>query len=119
EKHVAMIRHQSGLEVDLEVAPVPRLPPPHEEALYRIVQEALSNVVKHARARRVGIAIAPRDGWVGVRIADDGVGFPSDGPAVDTFGLRGMRERVQALGGRIEVGNRGGGGAYVSAELPL
>jgi signal transduction histidine kinase len=51
EQHVAVVRHQSGLAVDLEVAPDLRLPARHAEVLYRIVQEALSNVVKHARAR--------------------------------------------------------------------
>jgi signal transduction histidine kinase len=119
EKHVAMLRHQSGLAVDLEVAPDLQLPRQHAEALYRIVQEALANVVKHARARRAGITIALYDGWVSVRVEDDGVGFPARGPAVDAFGLRGMRERVRALGGTVRVGNRSTGGTYVSAELPL
>jgi signal transduction histidine kinase len=119
EKHVAMLRHQSGLAVDLEMAPDLRLPPQHAEALYRIVQEALSNVVKHARARRAGIVVAPCEGGVGVRIEDDGVGLPAEGPAVDAFGLRGMRERVGALGGTVQVGNRSTGGAFVYADLPL
>jgi signal transduction histidine kinase len=107
------------LVVDLEVASGLQLPPQHAEALYRIVQEALANVVKHARARRAGITIARRDGRVSVRVEYDGVGFPAEGPAVDAFGLRGMRERVQALGGMVQVGNGRTGGAYVSAELPL
>jgi signal transduction histidine kinase len=119
EKHVAMLRHQSGLAVDLEVAPDLRLPPQHAEVLYRIVQEALSNVVKHARARRAGITIAPREGGVGVRVEDDGVGYPTKGPAVDALGLRGMHERVRALGGTVQVGNRSTGGVYVCADLPL
>jgi signal transduction histidine kinase len=119
EKHIAMLRHQSGLAVDLEVAPDLRLPPQHAEALYRIVKEALSNVVKHAQARRAGIVVAPREGGVGVRVEDDGVGFPTGGPAVDAFGLRGMHERVRALGGTVQVGNRSTGGAYVRADLPL
>jgi signal transduction histidine kinase len=95
------------------------LPPQHEEALYRIAQEALANVLKHARARRASITIALRDGSVGVRVVDDGVGFPAERPAVDAFGLRGMRERVRALGGTVQVGNGSTGGAYVSAELPV
>jgi signal transduction histidine kinase len=119
EQHVAMLRHQCGLEVDLAVAPDLRLPPGHAEALYRIVQEALANVVKHARARRAGITIALREDGVVVRIEDDGVGFPPGGPAVDAFGLRGMRERVQALGGTVQVGSRSTGGAYVFADLPV
>src|SRR5205823_13034586 len=119
EKHVAMLRHQSGLAVDLEVASDLRLPARHEETLYRIVQEALSNVVKHARARRAGIVVAPRAGGVGVCVEDEGVGFPTGGPSVDAFGLRGMHERVSALGGTVQMGNGRTGGAYVSAELPV
>jgi signal transduction histidine kinase len=76
-------------------------------------------VVKHARARRAGIVIAPREGGVGVRVEDDRVGFPAEGPAVDAFGLRGMHERVRALGSTVRVGNRTTGGTYVPAELPL
>jgi signal transduction histidine kinase len=119
EKHVAVVRHQSGLEVDLEMVPDLRLPPSHEEVVYRVVQEALANVVKHARARRAGIMIVWRDGGIGVRIEDDGVGFSAEGPAFDAFGLRGMRERVQALGGMLQVGNGRTGGAYICALLPL
>jgi peroxiredoxin len=97
----------------------PAAAPQHAEALYRIVQEALSNVVKHARARRAGIVVAPREGGVGVGIEDDGVGVPAAGPAVGAFGLRGMHERVRTLGGTVWVGNRSTGGAYVSADLPM
>jgi signal transduction histidine kinase len=124
-KHVALLRRQSPLEVVLEVAPQlqeGRLPSAHEEALYRFVQEALANVVKHARAQRVSVTLALRAGRVRVRVEDDGVGFPPDGPAFDafdTFGLRGMRERVQALGGTLQVGNGPSGGAYVAADLPF
>ena len=122
EQHVAMIRRQSGLAVDLEVAPDLCVAAPQAEALYRIAQEALANVVKHARARRAGVTLAARAGWVGVRIDDDGVGFPPEareGPPGDALGLRGMRERVQALGGTLWIGNGRTGGAYVQAELPV
>jgi signal transduction histidine kinase len=119
EQHVAVVRHQSGLAVDLEVAPDVRLPARHAEVLYRIVQEALSNVVKHARAQWARIMVATRAGRVEVRVEDDGVGFPADGPSFDAFGLRGMHERVSALGGSVQMGNGGTGGAYVHAELPL
>ena len=87
--------------MDLAVAPDLWMAAPQAEALYRIAQEALANVVKHARARRAGVTLAARAGWAGVRIEDDGVGFPPEaleGPPGDGFGLRGMRERVQALG---------------------
>ena len=63
--------------------------------------------------------VAPREAGVEVRVEDDGVGLPPGGPAFDAFGLRGMRERVSALGGTVQIGNGGTGGAYVHAELPL
>jgi signal transduction histidine kinase len=94
--------------VDLAVAPDLWMAAPQAEALYRIAQEALANVVKHARARRAGVTLAARAGWAGVRIEDDGVGFPPEaleGPPGDGFGLRGMRERVQALGAMLRLGN--------------
>jgi signal transduction histidine kinase len=121
-KHVALLRHQSALAVELDVAHQMhelRLPSQHEEALYRLVQEALANVIKHARARRACVTLAVQVGGVRVHVEDDGVGFPPDGPAFDAFGLRGMRERVQALGGTLQVGNGPSGGAYVAADLPL
>jgi signal transduction histidine kinase len=121
-KHVALLRHQCALAVELEVAPAlhaERLPPAHEEALYRLVQEGLANVVKHARAQRVRVTLGRQGEGVQVRVEDDGVGFPAQGPAFDAFGLRGMRERVQALGGTLQVGNGPAGGAYVAADLPL
>lgn len=119
EQHATVVRHQSGLAVDLEMAPDLQLSARHEEVLYRIVLEALSNVVKHARAQRARIAIAPREGGVWVRVEDDGRGFRADEPAIDAFGLRGIRERVSALGGAVWVGNGDTGGAYVYVELPL
>jgi signal transduction histidine kinase len=116
-----MIRRQSGLAVHLEVASDLCVAAPQAEALYRIAQEALANVVKHARARRAGVTLAARAGWVGVRIEDDGVGFPPEareGPPGDAFALRGMRERVQALGGTLRMGNGSTGGAKISALSP-
>ena len=107
--------------MDLAVAPALWMAAPQAEALYRIAQEALANVVKHAQARRAGVTLAARAGWAGVRIEDDGVGFPPEaleGPPGDGFGLRGMRERVQALGSMLRLGNGSTGGAYVQAELP-
>jgi signal transduction histidine kinase len=132
EAYSTVVRQRSGLHVQLRLGaagaragppgPAERLPRPHEEALYYIVREALANVVKHARARRAGVTLAARAGWVGVRVEDDGVGFPPEareGSPGDAFGLRSMRERVQALGGTLRMGNGSTGGAYVRAELPV
>jgi signal transduction histidine kinase len=93
------------------------LPAAHEEALYRIVQEALANVVKHARATRATITLV-WDTTVRVCVEDDGVGFGRPAPAF-VYGLAGMRDRVTALGGRLHLDNRPTRGARVVAELPL
>src|SRR5205807_10614388 len=94
-----------------------RLPAAHEEALYRLVQEALANVVKHARATRATITLV-REKTVRVCVEDDGVGFGAP-TAAFTYGLAGMRERVGALGGVLHLDNRPSGGARVVAELPV
>src|SRR5262249_49802820 len=129
ESYCAVVQQRSGLLVELRVGaghpdqrtwplgPHERLPAAYEEALYRLVQEALANVVKHARATRAIITLA-RDTMVRVCIEDDGLGFGA--PAAEfTYGLTSMRERVAALGGRLQLGNGSTGGARVLAELPL
>ncbi len=118
EKHIAVVRHRSGLMIDLQVEGADRLPAAYEEALYRIVQEALANVVKHARAIHACVRLSFAE-TITVRIEDDGVGLDETGPQVDSFGLRGMHERVSQLGGTLSVGNRAEGGAFVHAELPF
>lgn len=91
-----------------------------ERTIYRLVQEALSNVAKHARAERVRLRVSERDGQVEVVVADDGVGFDPDGAesAEGGFGLLGMRERVAMAGGRMEIDSAPGRGATMRALLP-
>ncbi|WP_201851085.1 sensor histidine kinase [Myceligenerans indicum] len=94
------------------------LPPEVDEAAYRVVQEALTNVGRHAgdgTAAVVRIRYAPR--MLGLEVADDGRG--ADHSPAPGHGLTGMRERVAALGGRLDVGPEPGGGFSVRAELPL
>jgi signal transduction histidine kinase len=87
-----------------------------ELTLYRIIQEALTNAVKHARADRVQISVGERDGMLRARIEDDGAGFDLDAET-SGFGLMGMRERVALLGGRLEVSSSQTGTAVI-ATLP-
>ena len=113
----------SGLEIDarLDLAyeqgrspdrPIPEL----ESAIYRIVQESLTNVIKHAEAEHVEIAVV-EDGQVTITVHDDGSGFdPSQ--RGDGFGLLGMRERVSLVGGELRVESEPGGGTTVTALLP-
>ncbi len=88
--------------------------------IYRVVQEALINAVRHAHASIVSIDIETRADAVLVRITDDGIGLPPDWSRPGSFGLRGLRERVAALNGRLRVANREGErGVEVRAEIPL
>lgn len=105
-----------GLEVRLEhdaAPPAAPLPAAVESAAYRIVQEALTNVTRHARAQAVTVRLGYEDG-VTVEVTDDGVGVPAD----PGNGIGGMRERAAALGGTVEAGPRPGGGFRVAAHLP-
>jgi signal transduction histidine kinase len=89
---------------------------------YRIVQEALTNVVKHAGPARAQVVVGYRDHEVTVEVTDDGRGAvppASDGRVGSGHGLIGMRERVQAFGGDLQIGPRPGGGFRVAARLPL
>jgi signal transduction histidine kinase len=103
----------SGIEVHLELPALPTLPASVELAAYRIVQEALTNVTRHARATSAAVVLHVDDGLV-VEVTDDGVG----GPATPGNGITGMRERATSLGGSLEAGPVPGGGFRVSARLP-
>ncbi|WP_151480738.1 sensor histidine kinase [Streptomyces albicerus] len=85
-------------------------------AAYRVVQEALTNVVKHSGARHAAVSVVRGDGRLTVEVVDDGP--PSPSPATGGFGLVGMRERAAAAGGTIDYGPVPGGGFRVRAELP-
>jgi signal transduction histidine kinase len=87
-----------------------------ETAVYRLVQEALTNVVKHARASRVAIEIVAHDGHVDVAVRDDGAGFDPALPR-EGFGITGMRERVVLADGTLAIDSGPGEGTTVTARL--
>lgn len=89
-----------------------------EDAIYRIVQEALSNVVRHADAEQVTLSVRQLHRHVEVTVQDDGCGFVPDGPS-EGFGLIGMRERADLLGGELSLSSQAGGPTCVTAVLPL
>ena len=93
----------SGLEIETAIEIDRRLEDEQETVAYRIVQEALSNVVKHARATGVSISVATGDGELRIAVADDGQGFDPSRPAAGGFGLVGMRERIDLAGGRLTI----------------
>jgi signal transduction histidine kinase len=114
---------KAGLAVRLQVEGRPaQLPAGVDLSAYRIVQEALTNVVKHAGPARAQVAIRYRDHEVMVEVTDDGrgaAGPTGDGRARVGHGLIGMRERVAVFGGDLQTGPRPGGGFRVAARLPL
>ncbi|MFL6221778.1 MAG: sensor histidine kinase [Actinomycetes bacterium] len=114
---------KAGLAVRLQVEGRPaQLPAGVDLSAYRIVQEALTNVVKHAGPARAQVAIRYRDHEVMVEVTDDGRGAAAptgDGRARVGHGLIGMRERVAVFGGDLQTGPRPGGGFRVAARLPL
>jgi signal transduction histidine kinase len=111
---------QTGIQVDFGTAlGERRLPGEVETALYRIVQESLTNIVKHAHARRVSIALTRMQHSVKAVVEDDGQGFDPENTRESGFGLVGMRERLSLLGGRLRVESRPGAGTTIVAEVPL
>jgi len=95
-----------------------RLPNDLETALYRIVQEALTNTVRHAKARNVDVVLELREGNFLVIIEDDGIGFDTNDIQKGHLGLLGMEERAQMAGGSLQVESRPGGGTTIVAEVP-
>jgi signal transduction histidine kinase len=108
-----------GLTVTLDVAgSPPAVPPAVDVAGYRIVQEALANVVRHAAASTAGVRIAYEPDAVAITVADDGRGGPATAATTGGTGLASMRERAGALGGSVATGPATGGGFEVRAVLP-
>jgi signal transduction histidine kinase len=109
----------SGLPVETVVEGEPRpLPPGVDLSAYRIVQEALTNVLRHAAGANARVVVRYQQDAVELEVADDGPGPAEDLEAAGGHGLIGMRERVQLFGGEVEAGPRPGGGFLVRARLP-
>lgn len=102
----------------IEGTPRP-LPPEHENALLRIGQESLTNAVKHASPKRIDVRLRYGTGWVTLVVADDGRGFDVASRMGKGYGLTGMRERVDALGGSLSIDSRADEGTEVSVTFPI
>jgi signal transduction histidine kinase len=112
------VESRAGLSAEIEGEDDLRLRPETERELYRVAQEALNNVLKHAHAGHVTVRLDTRDGRAALEVADDGVGFEPALRGGDGFGLPGMRERVERLGGSLRVESAPGAGTRVRAEVP-
>jgi signal transduction histidine kinase len=115
---------RTQLEVALRTPPEEtRLPGPIELMLYRVAQEALTNVAKHASARHVDVELAVNDGHAVLTVADDGIGFEVGrfrrAPALAGVGLLGMRERVAYYHGEIDISSRLQEGVRIRVSVPI
>jgi signal transduction histidine kinase len=116
---------RTGLPVKLTTAGLTaRLPADAELALYRIFQEALKNVELYARARRITVTLAKRDGSIQLKISDDGIGFDAGQHAArqnknGNLGLLGMRERAAYVGGGLKVKSARRAGTEIEVRIPL
>jgi two-component system sensor histidine kinase UhpB len=113
------LAREQGLVITSTIAPLPdghdaRL----EIALFRVIQEALTNVVRHAQARHAWVCLDVTGEGIELTIEDDGIGIGSGAMASAGFGLRGMRERIELLGGRLNVADRPGRGTRIQVLLP-
>jgi signal transduction histidine kinase len=120
ERLVQTFSESSGISVELEARiGEERLPSDVETTVYRIVQEALTNVVKHAEAHKVSILLVRRGTTLTAVVEDDGQGFDTKAVGDDRLGLEGMRERVELHDGRMVVEASAGAGTMLRIEVPL
>ncbi len=113
------IENRAGLETELHTDGVGRLSRTLEPALYRIAMEALNNLVRYARAKKVFVNLSLRSGWIILEICDNGVGFDlTHARNNGGMGLHSMEQRAHQLGGRLEVTSSPGSGTHIRAEIP-
>lgn len=113
------VARRCDLRIDLTVeGELEPLPDAHRTCIYRVVQEALTNCVRHARARRVTVAVVGRPTSLALSVEDDGVGANFAAPRAG-LGLIGLDERVRELGGRLEIDSRPGHGTTLRVQMPV
>jgi two-component system sensor histidine kinase UhpB len=121
--HVRRFAAQTGIEADLDAdeaeAGAGKLQPDEEIAVYRIAQEALANVARHAGASRVSVGLRTRGSGVELTVRDDGRGFSVEGQASSGgLGLGGMAERARLVGGELTIESRPGAGTELCLRVP-
>ncbi|WP_239470551.1 ligand-binding sensor domain-containing protein [Archangium violaceum] len=124
EGYLRGVRQRGGVGIGFDAAPdLPVLGAERDIVLFRVIQEAVTNALRHAGARHIDVRLEPAGEAVRLEVRDDGKGFAPEsvlaGGASRGFGLFGMQERVRDLGGRFEVTSRPGEGTSVVAEVPL
>jgi signal transduction histidine kinase len=119
-KHLDVVQRVRRTPIDLRVQGERRLPAEVEGELYRLTQEALNNAIKHSGAQHIAVELCITDVSVALTIRDDGRGFDPQAPQVRSrrLGLTSMRERAEAIGGRVRVESQPGAGTTVRVEVP-
>ncbi len=112
---------RTGIRCELAIASAKLdLQDPEATTVYRILQESLTNVAKHAKASSVEVTLAQSDGEISISVRDNGVGFSLESPRKqNSYGLIGMRERAYMLGGEVQIESAPGQGTYIEVRLPL
>jgi len=118
-KQVEALRARYKLTVEAELVDEPDLSLEKKEALYRIAQEALHNIVKHARASNVVLRLARQERGVFLEVCDNGKGFDPTGPFPGHLGVRSMRERVTKIDGTLTIESAAGQGTCIRVRVPL
>lgn len=119
EKQVTALEARHGIRVEHRFCEEPDASLPAKETVYRIAQEALHNVVKHARAKKVRVSLVCDPERMEIEVSDDGVGFDPNGDFPGHLGLRSMRERAARSGGAFEIESVPGGGTRVRVRIPV
>jgi PAS domain S-box-containing protein len=117
--HAAAVTGRMDLPVTIDAPTASRMPAPVEEALYRIAQESIHNIVKHAAAREARIVIEVTDDACRMSVSDDGRGFDPTAVPPGHLGLAGMTTRAERLGGSLSIDSRPGSGTRILVEIPL
>jgi signal transduction histidine kinase len=111
---------RTGISCQLDADEELELGEPHATAVFRIVQESIVNIAKHARAKHVSVAIVPVDGGLRLKVQDDGVGFDAGAARkLQSMGLAGLRERAHLLKGSVVVHSKPGQGTTIDAFIPV
>jgi signal transduction histidine kinase len=118
---VQNVAQRTGIECRFAIDdPALALPPAHSTAVFRIVQEALTNIAKHAKAAHAEVDVRQRDGVLSIVVRDDGVGFVPETPREpSSFGLLGLRERTSLLRGTATLRSAPGAGTTLEVTFPL
>jgi signal transduction histidine kinase len=119
DRMVSAQRARHNLEIEPALCQEPELTLAAKEALYRIAQEALNNIVKHAHAKRVEVRLYEQAGWVRLEVQDDGAGFDPQRDYPGHMGLQSMRERAERLGGALEISSTLEQGTLLRARVPV